>query len=371
MHKVTFYPIGNAESVQIELDNGQKILFDYANQGDPENSEDLRIDLAKALRDDLRAAKRDSFDVVAFTHLDDDHIQGMSEFFHLEHAQKYQGEGRIKIDILWVPAAAIIETNCKDEAQILQAEAKHRLRAGSGIRVFSRPKQLEDWLEDQGLTIDDRKDLITDAGECPPEFTLDEQEIEFFVHSPFAHRLDDGTILDRNIDALVVQARFVYNSVMTQLVLTADLPHEAMAEMIDVTRHYGNDDRLEWDIIDVPHHCSYLSLAAEKGEEKTEPVPQLKWLYEEQAQDKGILVSSSKPIPTNDGDKQPPHRQAANYYKDCAASIGGEFIVTMEHPKKRAPEPLVITIDDSKATSKKSTVSTVGIVSSRPSYRVG
>ncbi len=230
---------------------------------------------------------------------------------------------------------------------------------------------IEDWLEDQGLTIDDRKDLITDAGEYPPEFTLDEQEIEFFVHSPFAHRLDDGTILDRNIDALVVQARFVYNSVMTQLVLTADLPHEAMAEMIDVTRHYGNDDRLEWDIIDVPHHCSYLSLAAEKGEEKTEPVPQLQWLYEEQAQDKGILVSSSKPIPTNDDDKQPPHRQAANYYKDCAASIGGEFIVTMEHPKKRAPEPLVITIDDSKATSKKSTVSTVGIVSSRPSYRVG
>ena len=371
MHKMTFHPIGNAESIQIDLDNGQKILFDYADQRDPDNPDDLRIDLGKTLKDDLRNAKRDYFDVVAFTHLDDDHIQGATDFFYLEHATKYQGEGRIRIETLWVPAAAIIEEGSNAEARIIRAEARYRLREGAGIRIFSRPQQLADWLEDQGLTLEDRQHLITDAGQIAPDFTLAEHGVEFFIHSPFGHRLDEKTVIDRNKDALVVQARFAYNNTITQVLLTADVPHDQLAEMIDVTRYYGNDDRLEWDVIDVPHHCSYLSLSPDKGKEKTEPVEEIKWLYEEQAQPHGIIVSSSKPIPNNDDDKQPPHRQAANYYKECARAIDGEFIVTMEHPTKKAPESLVITIDASKATVKRAAIGTFGIISSRPSPRAG
>jgi hypothetical protein len=58
------------------------------------------------LKADLRCARRDYYDVVYFTHLDDDHCCGSGHFFWLEHAAKYQGESRIKIDELWVPAAA-------------------------------------------------------------------------------------------------------------------------------------------------------------------------------------------------------------------------------------------------------------------------
>ncbi len=70
-----------------------------------ENQYDLRrCDLPKELRDELDDADRDHFDVVAFTHLDEDHYKGASDFFWLEYAKKYQGDGRIKIDTLWVPA---------------------------------------------------------------------------------------------------------------------------------------------------------------------------------------------------------------------------------------------------------------------------
>lgn len=371
MHTITFYPIGNAESIQICLENGQRLLTDYANQHNPLNPDDLRIDLAKVLKDELSTAGRDNFDVVAFTHLDDDHIQGASDFFHLEHAKKYQGEGRIKINTLWVPAAVIIEDGCTSEARIIQAEARHRLRQGEGIRVFSRPKQLADWLGKQGISVEERAHLITDAGELVPEFTLAKQGVEFFIHSPFAHRLDDGSLMDRNKDSLMFQARFVCGNTTTQVLLTADVPHEELAKMIQVTQHYGNEDRLEWDVIDVPHHCSYLSLAPEKGKDQTEPVDELKWLYGEKGQQYGVLVSSSKPIPTDDTDPQPPHRQAANFYMACAAAIDGEFIVTMEHPKKTAPKPLVIAIDDRKATVRKTVLSSVGIVIGQPAARAG
>ncbi len=80
MHKMTFYPLGNADCCKIDLANGKKLLFDYANMRDEEDVNDLRIDLAKVLRDDLKDAKRQDLDIVAFTHADDDHIHGFSNF---------------------------------------------------------------------------------------------------------------------------------------------------------------------------------------------------------------------------------------------------------------------------------------------------
>ena len=106
MHRATFFPLGNADTCRLDLECGKKLLFDFAHWKDAENEGDLRIDLAESLRDALEA---DSFNVVAFTHVDDDHIHGAIEFFYLDHAQKYQSDDRIKIEELWVPAAVIIE----------------------------------------------------------------------------------------------------------------------------------------------------------------------------------------------------------------------------------------------------------------------
>src|SRR5215212_3567030 len=111
MPTITFYPIGNADCYLIDLAGGEKLLVDYANVHDPNNPRDKRIDLASTLRENLRSAKRDGFDVVAFTHADNDHVHGMGEFFYLEHAAKYQSAGRAKMQELWVPAAVIVEEN--------------------------------------------------------------------------------------------------------------------------------------------------------------------------------------------------------------------------------------------------------------------
>jgi hypothetical protein len=272
---------------------------------------------------------------------------------------------------MWVPAAVIVEDGCEDEAKVLQAEARHRLKAGSGIRVFSRPEKLRVWLANQGLTLESRSHLITDAGQMVPGFTKVDHGVEFFVHSPFASRTEDGTLIDRNDDSLVVQATFLDSGRETKLLLTADVTHEVLAEIVRVTKYKKNEARLEWDIINLPHHCSYRSLGPEKGQEKTEPVPNVKWLYEEKGQLGGLLVSTSRPIPTSDEDDQPPHRQAANYYKDRANALGGEFKVTMEHPKASAPEVLVIRIDSAKATIEKRYAGGSAAIVSRPAPRAG
>ncbi len=379
MPKITFYPVGNADSYRIDLKNGEKILFDYANMRDPNNKFDPRCDLPKELREDLEAADRDFFDVVAFTHLDNDHYKGSTEFFWLEHDKKYQSKDRIKINTMWVPAALITEDEKElkdDEAKILQKEARHRFKEGKGIRVFSRPDRLKEWCEKNGVDFEKRKGLITDAGWPAPDFSLLTHGVEFFVHSPFAKRLDECEVEDRNRDSIVMQAKFLVDKVETKVLLMGDATHNVLADIVDITKHHGREARLEWDVAKLPHHCSYLSVGPDKGKDKTEPVEQVKWLYEEARQDGGIILSTSEPIPAKgtkeDEDKSPPHRQAANFYKEAVLDDpSGQFKVTMEHPSKSAPKPLVIEIDSSKATVQKRAATAAITATSRPAPRAG
>lgn len=356
MPRTTFFPLGNADCCLIDLNNGKKLLFDYAATRDQNDKDDRRIDLPAKLRELLA---KDGFDLVAITHLDDDHTCGADEFFYLDHADKYQGKGRIKIATLWVPAGAITESrnDLESGARALQAEARHRLKKGYGVRVMSRPEALKDWIEKQGLTLDSRRQFITDAGQIAPEFTLANDGVEFFVHSPFAWRQDRNTLIDRNRDSLVVQATFEVDRQQTRLILGSDIDHESLSDIVTITQAHAREYRLEWDIMKLPHHCSYLSLGPDRGHDKTTPVPNVAWLFETQARRGCVIVSTSRPIPEkgSDADKsdQPPHRQAAAYYKDVAQDRDGEFVVTTEHPKASEPRPVDIDIDRFGATLKK------------------
>jgi hypothetical protein len=343
MHKITFFPLGNADCCRIDTSAGKKFLFDYANKRDPADKKDKRIDLAAELKKDLQANKRGGFDVVGFTHLDEDHVCGAPEFFFLEHAAKYQTKDRATIGQLWVPAAVILEDKPDGDAGVVQAEARYRLRNKKGIRVFSRPDRLRDWMTKQGLNINDYSDFIIDAGCTVPGFDLVGDGIEFFVHSPFAEHCDDGTIIDRNDASLVLQVRFAEGRTQANLILGSDATHEIWTSIVKVTKYHKREERLRWNIFKLAHHCSYLSLGPEKGKEKTTPVAEVKWLFEEQSQDGCYVVSTSDAIPSTDTD-QPPHRQAANYYKGLMANRDGDFVVTMERPSTDAPEPSVFEI---------------------------
>ena len=73
------------------------------------------------------------------------------------------------------------------------------------------------------------------------------------------------------------------------------------------------------------------------------------------------------PIPHRRYGPAASHRQAANYPRQPA----GAFVVTMEHPKVSAPEPLVITIDHRKATIRKRAIAASVAVTSVAAPRAG
>lgn len=370
MHRVTIYPLGNADTTRIDLEGGEKILVDYADTGDSDDPSDRRIDLPSKLRADLDEAGRDYYDVVAFTHIDGDHICGASDFFHFRRFDKYQGDNRIRMNTLWVPAAAILEEGADGDARIIRQEARYRLIQGEGIRVFSSPGRLDDWLRDKGIDPDSRRHLFTDAGNIAPEFSLAADGVEFFVHSPHANRSDQGELVDRNDDALAFQATFLAGGRRTRMHLFSDLGYEVIDDIVRVTEYHRRTERLQWDLFHLPHHSSYKSLGPAKGEGMTEPVPRVKRLYEEYGNDRGRMISTSDPIPSEDTE-QPPHRQAAAYYESVSDALQGEYLVTMEHPSKAAPEPIVIEIGDRGAQIKKGIATGVGAVTDTTTPRAG
>ncbi len=274
-HSLTFYPIGNADTTLIKLSNEQTVLIDYAHMRCDGDATDKRIELPDA----LNKAVNGDFDAVCFTHADNDHICRFSEYFYLDHAAAYQGGNRKKIKELWVPANILVETNLDGDARILRAEARYRLKNKKGIRVFSRPKKLKDWCEQQDdICFDDIRHLVVDAGQLVPGFSLSGNGVEFFVHSPFA---SDSQHIDRNNESIVIQATF-NDACQTKLLLGSDVDNDSWTDIVNITKHFGNEHRLLWDFFHVSHHSSYLAIGPEKGTYETVPNKEVKWLIEEQ-----------------------------------------------------------------------------------------
>ncbi len=372
-HRVIFYPVGNGDTSQIVLDGGKRILLDYRHLFRSEDNKGPEINLKARLKEELRDAHKKSFDVVAFTHGDADHLGGSTDFFELRHAEKYQGGGRVPIPELWVPAAMVLEEgthdNRGDEVMLWRHEARHRLREGKGIRVFSKPDKLKSWLEENHLTLDSRRDLITDAGQLAPAgFTLDTDGIEFFCHSPFIKHVDDGDDM-RNPCALIFNIRFKTGSETFDFLAVGDSEWEVLSDIVATSNAHGNGDRLQWDLFNIPHHCSYKALSDVKGVRETMPKPSVKELLLA-GRNGSYVVSSSDPIADTDAAReqlQPPHIQARRCYENHLREVGGaQFLVTMEEPTKRSPEPLVFTISADGITRERAIVSAaVGLISSR------
>jgi hypothetical protein len=363
-HQVIFYPVGNGDTTQIVLSAGRRVLFDFCHSNKAEDPATREIDLKARLRDDLKKAGRDYFDVVAFTHADLDHIQGSTNFFELQHAKKYQGDGRIKIHELWVPAAMLLEKTDNDhqmeEFVLLRQEAWHRLVEGKGIRVFSKPQELADRLEPRlkarGEVASARDHLFINAGTLVPGFSLDKDSVEFFCHSPFIKHCDEGDII-RNEASLVFNVRFRAGGAHYDYLEVGDATWESLEDIVTTTRYHKNDDRLAWDLYNIPHHCSYLALSDTKGDKETDPKPLVKYLLQQGKKD-SYLVSCSKPmadVKESYTQTQPPHIQARKAYEQYLKEVGGrKFLVTMEEPNANKPEPITFEITSAGVTWKRS-----------------
>lgn len=356
-HKILFYPVGNGDTSQIILMDGRRFLFDFHHRAIGEKEDSPHIDLNKRLLDELKASDKKNIDVFAITHTDMDHIAGAVDFFELRYADKYQGEDRIKIDTLWVPAVVLLDRVAiderKDDFAIWKKEAWHRLMEGKGIRVFSKPaelmKILAAKLEEKNLPANARDKLFVEAGQLVKDFTLESDGIEFFCHSPFADHEEDGTTVEHNEESLIFQVRIKVGNTATDFLQCGDTTWEMLEHIVKITQHFKKEERLRWHLYNIPHHCSYKALGKDKGDRETIPEPKIQEFLA-YCHAGAYMVSSSVPIPaTSDTYEQlqPPHIQARNAYESALRkNCGTRLLVTMETPNTITPKPIEFEVDE-------------------------
>ena len=338
---ITFFPEGNAECVLLELNNGKRMLMDYANM---HSSDSRYTDLTESLKN------VDTFDVVMFTHPHDDHVKGAADFFYFDHAIKYRTGERAKIKELWISAAFFLDVNPCEDARVIRQEARYRLKecGGKGVKIFAAPGSLTSWLEKNELSTNENDHPIIHAGTLLDSSQHDlGDEISIFVHAPFSEDAEDAD--NRNDPSIVIQIALENAGQTTNLFITGDTPHDVLDKIVKRSEFSGNADYLKWDLYDIPHHCSYTGLSDEKGEDITEPSEDIKRLLQEYGQENAFLVASCRAFSdVGDGDTQPPHAQAKKAYRKYCKNADGSsktMLITSEYGGKTNPRPLRFKID--------------------------
>ena len=151
-------------------------------------------------QDDVTSVTRVSERIGRTSHPQFVNLDPISALVHCRVAELEEVGGALYVVLVEMrPAAAVTEEGSGGCARVIRQEARHRLREGKGIKVFSRPERLHDLLASWGLTVEDRKSCIVDAGKYVPTFSkTGPEKAEFFVHSPFAWRVNDREVEDRN-----------------------------------------------------------------------------------------------------------------------------------------------------------------------------
>ena len=357
--RFTIYPLGNAETCLLELNNGGKVMFDFAAMKDQNSSTDTRYDIKK----ELSAIKE--FDVVMFSHAHDDHTKGASEFFYFEHAKTYQSDDRAKIKELWISAAFLLDTSLENgsDAKIIRSEARYRLKTKTGVKIFGSPDGLSDWLEEQEIDYADVAHLIVHAGELMDLPDPLGDEIQIFVHAPFSD--DSEEVQDKNNPSIVLQVRVFNQDRETNILITGDTPYKVLDKIVEISKSNDNEAYLTWDIYDIPHHCSHTGLN-EKGEKDVRiitPTENIQWLLNQSGKGAYLVASCDKVTE----ETSPPHMCAKRAYVQYSAS-DAQFMATMEHIPSKAtkPTPIKFEIDEQGLTLKEDRVQQDFLLKSAP-----
>jgi len=340
--RIEFFPVGNGDMVLLTLESGRTILIDINIRvaADDEEGEDY-VDVATLLRDRLGrdVQNRPYVDVFLLTHPDQDHCRGLERHFHLGSPGDWvKKDNKIIIREMW--SSPIIFRRKKDvngavcdDADAWWTEARRRVSLyrerpasvgdGDRIQILGEDKDgktddLSDILvktDSQIFKICGNTDKTFDAWLLAPHLVTDEEAED---------------LPGKNHSSTVVRFSIAAgnNSDACQFLTGGDAEVENWERIW--ARNKGRTNRLTYDILLAPHHCSWHSLSSDSWgdlKEKAQVLTEARSALA-QARDNAVIVASSSEI--KDDDNDPPCIRAKREYQDIVAEVGGEFLSTEE-----------------------------------------
>jgi len=384
---VTFFPVGenNGGMVLLRLnDSRETTVLVYTCIGEDPIAD--HCDVGQELRDRLPtdAEGRPYVDAFILTHRHEDHLRGIQQSFHLgvltDYPDPKDGEdGKIVIRELWGSyhfwkTASKTYELC-DNAKAFNKEMKRRVnlfKEAGGIQeegeraivVGVDPDGQCEGLDEITYDIDD---VFTQVNSCDLSGKL-----SGLVLGPLYQQdeEDDECFKDKNRQSIVLQLTVDQGSYEHKLLVGADAECLVWETLWD---KYGNEtEKIEYDVLQAPHHCSWHSLSYDS--QSKDDNPQVKEDAKSalsQAKEGACIVSQSKPIKNNDSD--PPSKAAKEEYLTIVSE--DRFFCTDEYPKEDKPEPLEFNLTGSgpqeRGVREKSKLSVAALASTRESYSHG
>ena len=385
---ITFFPVGekNGGMTLIRLNDklGTTILIDCSIEADSiADYCDVNQELRLRLPEDTQG--RPYVDAFILTHRHEDHVKGLQDNFHLGSLSDYNNKAEsLKIvirelwssHIYWKPESE--NYSLCDNAKAFNKEIKRR------IELYKSKK-----------TIQQEGDRIIIIGKDPDGRTNGLEAINFDIGNSFSkinernisnklkglilsplgrqYNEDDNAFFNHNRQSIVIQFIITetdYNSYYNnKILMSADAECLVWEQLWEI---YKKTQELEYDILYIPHHCSWHSLSYD-SQSKNE-YPQLCNNAKNALSKKktGAFAVSQSKIITNKTD-DPPSVEAKKEYQDIVGD--NNFICTNEYPNSKEPEPLEFILTSSgpqkKSIKAKPKLSTASSQSVRESYPHG
>ena len=344
------FRVGNGDMTLIRLENGRVILIDIDIRASADDPNDPTPDVAGQLRKLLKRDDEGRLYVDAFllTHPDKDHICGLRSHFHLgAPALWVKSSDKILIREMWSSPIVFRRANKKDhklcdDAKAWATEARRRVQyfkdfgsAANGDRIKILGEDVDGKTDGLGAILVKLEDTFeTICGVSDGCFVA-----RLLAPRPASDE-DEEEVLTKNNSSVILHLSLkIAGQVKARYLLGGDA-EVAIWEKI-WAHHKNTPDRLQYDVLIAPHHCSWHSLSWDSWSDWKErarlSADARKALG--QALDKAIVIASSKPI--KDDKDDPPCIRAKREYLSIVRSVGGRFICLGEGGET---EPVILTI---------------------------
>lgn len=345
-HSLKFYPVGNGDCSLVNIGGAsKKMMFDCNFRQKAEDENDEMYDVLNDLLSNELTTKKSGLpflDAFLLTHPDEDHCRGFEEKFFLGDPEdiKYADKtsNKILIGELWYSPRVFEEysSDLSNDAKAFKKEADRRMSLyksdkkkadcdGNRIRIIG-------WTDNKKL--EGLSDRIVVPGGLISEVNGSKcSHFEMFIHAPFK---DDIENADRNETSIVTQLRFkAGKGEIVRIFLAGDAEWHVWQRIMDVTK---DDDYLNWDLLEAPHHCSYTFFADKRDDDPN----QASIDFLDKRESGAFVVASSNVIKKNSNN--PPCQKAKNRYTERVGD--SNFFCTSGENDGDEQKPIVFEIDE-------------------------
>ncbi len=350
-HLVKFYPVDNGDTSLIKPKDKITLLVDVNIREGETNSDGNDIfDVKKDLIESIETKDGNYFlNHFILSHADEDHCLGFEKNFYQGDSKEYgesnQENEEIIIDELWVTSLIFSNGLCSD-AKAIKKEANRRIKL-----IEEDSSEKDDFGNKIKLIGYDGNERYEDIpNHIPGEIVEIGDYLELFIHAPFkADLIESRAEKDRNSSSIVFQASIKNNSYDTtpiaKLFFGGDADHYRWEKILKISEENNNEEKLEWNILLAPHHCSwsFFSDVPYDDEENQEPQDYSLEFLDYGLEDAKIIASCKK---IKKEKPNPPHDAAKDQYVDKLDSKDN-FFNTSVHTKEKTPEPIIFEIGSS------------------------